>query len=213
MRQRVLADRTPVTRLLAHALAVERGGRPVLRDVSFALDAGEALLVGGRNGAGKTTLLRALAGLVPLAGGRLLWEGEDALADRTEHARRLAFLGHADALKPGLTARENLFLHARLGGLGAAAIGDGLRAVGLETLADVPAARLSAGQRRRLALARTFLRPAALVLLDEPATALDAASVAALGRLLAAHRARGGSVIASAHGTLPLTDAASLALP
>jgi heme exporter protein A len=150
-----------------------------------------------------------MAGLVPPAEGRLLWNGEDALADRAGHARRLRYLGHGDALKPALTARENLDFYARLwGGETAPA----LAALGLEGLADLPARVLSSGQKRRLALARLALAPASLWLLDEPTVGLDAASVERLGELLAAHRDRGGIVLAATHLPLPLKDAAELAL-
>lgn len=198
--------------LEARALAVARGGRVVLDDIGFTLAAGGALLLEGRNGAGKSTLLRAVAGLVPLAGGTLLWDGADALADRDAHASRLAFLGHTDAIKPGLTLHENLRLAARLAGRDDAAIAAALAAQGLGPLADIPSARLSSGQRRRLALARTFLAARPLLLLDEPATGLDAGAIARLEALLDRHRAGGGAVIASSHGGLALPGAATLAL-
>ncbi len=199
-------------RFEASGLAVTRAGRQVLGGVAFSLGAGGALLLAGRNGAGKTTLLRALAGLALPSAGTLLWNGADALADRALHATRLAFLGHADAIKPGLTLHENLRLAARLAGLGDAAIGAALDAVGLAPLAHAPSARLSAGQRRRLALARVFLAARPLLLLDEPATGLDAASIARLEALLAQHRASGGAVIASSHGGLVMPGAAMLVL-
>lgn len=201
-----------MTRLEAKGLAVARGGRAVLRDIGFTLAPGEALVLAGRNGAGKSTLLRAIAGLVPLAGGTLLWDGDDAFADRDRHADRLAFLGHADAIKPGLTLHENLRLAARLAGRDDAAITAALGSVGLAQLAAAPSARLSSGQRRRLALARVFLAGRALLLLDEPTTGLDAASVATLEALLARHREGGGAVIASSHGGLAMPGAAMLVL-
>ena len=135
-------------------LACWRGERAVFAGLSFRLDAGGALLLTGANGAGKSSLLRLLAGLIPAAEGRLLWEGEDTLADRVAHARRLRYLGHGDALKPSLTAAENLGFYAKLWG---GEVAPALAALGLTELADLPARVLSSGQKRRLALARLAL--------------------------------------------------------
>jgi heme exporter protein A len=195
--------------LEAKGLACWRGERAVFAGLSFAMAPGGALLLTGPNGAGKSTLLRVLAGLIPAAEGRLLWRGEDALADRAGHAARLRYLGHGDALKPALTARENLGFYARLWG---GEVAPALDALGLSELADLPARVLSSGQKRRLALARLALAPADLWLLDEPTVGLDAASVARLGALLAAHRGRGGIVLAATHLPLPLPDAGELRL-
>jgi heme exporter protein A len=190
-------------------LACWRGERAVFAGLSFRLAPGGALLLTGPNGAGKSSLLRLVAGLIPAAEGRLLWHGEDALADRVAHARRLRYLSHADALKPSLTARENLDFYARLWG---GAVQPALAALGLAELADLPARVLSSGQKRRLALARLALAPAPLWLLDEPTVGLDAASVERLGRLLAAHREAGGMVMSATHLPLPLPHAAELRL-
>lgn len=198
-------------------LACWRGERAVFAGLSFRLDAGGALLLTGANGAGKSSLLRLLAGLIPAAEGRLLWEGEDTLADRVAHARRLRYLGHGDALKPSLTAAENLGFYAKLWG---GEVAPALAALGLTELSDLPARVLSSGQKRRLALARLALDAASagsppvapLWLLDEPTVGLDAASVARLGALLAAHRGRGGMVLAATHLPLPLPDAGELRL-
>jgi heme exporter protein A len=194
----------------AQALAGERGGRIVFAAVSFALAPGGALVLTGPNGAGKTSLLRVLAGLGRIAEGALLWDGRPALEDRIAHAARLALVGHQDALKPALTVAQTLVHEARiLGGEAAAAIA----ALELEALAEHPVRILSAGQRRRVALARLVLAAARpLWLLDEPTVALDMEGVATLGRVLAAHRARGGMVVASSHLALPLEDAAELRL-
>jgi heme exporter protein A len=190
-------------------LACWRGERAVFAGISFTLPPGGALLLVGPNGAGKSSLLRLLAGLIPAAEGRLLWDGADALADRVSHATRLRYLGHADALKPSLTVMENLAFFARLwGGQVAPALAD----VGLAELANLPARVLSSGQRRRLALARLALAPTPLWLLDEPTVGLDAASVERLGALLARHRAAGGMVLAATHLPLPLPDAGELRL-
>ena len=195
--------------LEAEALAAFRGERLVFRDLSFRVPAGGALVLAGPNGSGKSTLLRVLAGLGRAEAGRLLWAGEDALADRTAHAARVAYVGHLDAVKPGLTVTENLRFAVRLAG---GAIGDALRAFALEGLAELPARMLSAGQKRRLALARLVLSAAPLWLLDEPTLGLDVASVERFGAVLAAHLAGGGMVIAATHLPLPLADAAELRL-
>jgi heme exporter protein A len=194
-------------------VAAFRGDHLVFADLSFRLEPGGALVLIGRNGSGKTTLLRLVAGLMPRAAGEVLWAGEDALADLPSHGQRLAYLGHQDALKLGLTAAENLALWARVErDTRAAAIEQALAAVGLEDLAHLPARMLSAGQRRRVAIARLLVSGAVLWLLDEPTTALDTASVARLGGLAAAHRAAGGMVIAATHLDLPLPGAAEFSL-
>ncbi|HJS88302.1 MAG TPA: heme ABC exporter ATP-binding protein CcmA, partial [Acetobacteraceae bacterium] len=136
--------------LQAEAIAAFRGERLVLRDVSFSLASGGALLLTGANGAGKSTLLRLLTGLGRPAAGRVLWRGQDIRDDLAAHAARIAYVGHQDAVKPGLTAAENLGFTARVGG---GAVGPALEALGIAALADIPARMLSAGQRRRLALA------------------------------------------------------------
>jgi heme exporter protein A len=195
--------------LRAESLTAIRGERLVFEDVSFAVAEGGALILSGRNGAGKSTLLRLLAGLARPDAGRLLWNGADALADRTEHGSRVALLGHQDALKPGLTAAENLTFAARLSGR---PVAPALAALGLGDLATLPARMLSAGQKRRLALARVSLSLAKLWLLDEPTLGLDAQAVDELASLLARHREAGGMVVAATHVGLPLPDAATLRL-
>ena len=195
--------------LIAQDLAVFRGERLVFRDLGFGIARGEALLLAGPNGSGKSTLLRVLAGLLSPIAGSLTWDGADVFADRAAHAARVAYLGHQDAVKPGLSAAENLAFSARISGGDAIAA---LAAHGLEDLADLPARMLSAGQKRRLALARLGLSGGMLWLLDEPTLGLDTASVERLGAVLAAHRARGGMVIAATHLPLPLPDAGELRL-
>lgn len=189
----------------ADALAAFRGERLVFDDISFRVEAGGALLLLGANGAGKSTLLRLLAGLIRPAAGTLLWDGGDALADPQAHAERLIYIGHQDAVKPGLSVAENLRFAAR-----GHPVGPALDKLGLGALAALPARMLSAGQRRRLALARLALSARPLWLLDEPTLGLDDASLARLAALLAAHRAQGGLVIAATHLTLPLAGAAEL---
>ncbi len=195
--------------LQAQDLACLRSERLVFAELSFSVGAGEAVLLVGANGAGKSTLLRVLAGLLPPLEGTLLWNGAEALADRAAHARRLRYIGHGDALKPALTAAENLDFYARLWG---GAVAPALAALGLAELAELPARVLSSGQKRRLALARLALAPCPIWLLDEPTVGLDAASVDRLGVLLAQHRAAGGLVLAATHLPLPLPGARELRL-
>ena len=195
--------------LTAENVAVFRGERLVFRDLGFRVPAGGALVLAGPNGSGKSTLLRLLAGLVRPAAGAVLWDGADALSDLAAHGRRVAYVGHQDAVKPGLTVTENLRF--------AATVSDrpielALTALGLQPLADLPARMLSAGQKRRLALSRLILSVAPLWLLDEPTLGLDTASIERFGVLLAAHRASGGLVVAATHVPLPLPDAADLRL-
>lgn len=176
-----------------------RGERLVLNGISFSLGTGGFLLLRGANGAGKSTLLRALAGLTPLAAGALFWNGGPALADFCAHAERVAWLGHNDAVKPMLTAAEHVPVAA-------------LATVGLEKFADISVRLLSAGQKRRLAIARVVASQRVLWLLDEPTTGLDAASVARFAGICAAHRAGGGMIIASTHTPLEAPDAQELFL-
>lgn len=195
--------------LAAEDIAVFRGERLVLHDLSFTVPSGGALVLAGPNGSGKSTLLRLLAGLVRPAAGRVLWDGADALGDLAGHGRRVAYVGHQDAVKPGLTVTENLHFAASASGRPIAAA---LSALGLQALAELPARMLSAGQKRRLALSRLMLSTAPLWLLDEPTLGLDTGSIERFGALLAAHRASGGMVVAATHVPLPLTDAAGLRL-
>ena len=195
--------------LEARSLAAIRGERLVFRDVSFSLAPGGALVLVGPNGAGKSSLIRLLAGLTPAAAGGLLWDGENALDDPPLHATRLSFVGHLDAIKPGLTVAGNLGLARRIA---PEAIIAALATVDLDRFADLPARLLSSGQRRRLALARLALSPAPLWLLDEPTTGLDAASVRRLEQRFAQHRAKGGMIVAATHLPLDLPGTQSLDL-
>lgn len=194
--------------LSGEALCCQRGGRLVFEDLGFSVAAGEALLVTGRNGAGKSSLLRMIAGLLRIAGGSLSLAGGDSERSIGEQAH---YLGHSDALKPALTVKENLsFWTAWLGGDGQ--IRDALAMVGLETLATLPAAYLSAGQRRRLSIARLVAVKRPLWLLDEPTSALDTASQGMLLSLMRAHIAAGGIILAATHLPLGLDDAKELKL-
>ncbi|MEQ8396634.1 heme ABC exporter ATP-binding protein CcmA [Thalassobaculum sp.] len=202
---------TGIDRLDVMDLAARRGGRPVFHGVSFTLEQGGALRLAGRNGGGKTTLLRILAGLGRADRGVVRWNGEPIGDDREAHAARLGWLGHADALKPALSARENLQAALRIADRPVAGLDDALDALGLGSLADLPASWLSSGQRRRVALARVLAGAAPLWLLDEPTVGLDAVSVVALERSIASHRADGGMVVAATHTALDLgSDTVSL---
>jgi heme exporter protein A len=196
-------------RLSATDLACRRGGRDVFAGVSFSVASGESLTIRGRNGAGKSSLLRMVAGLVRVAGGQLSLEGGDPELTLGEQAH---YLGHLDALKPSLSVEENLRFWS--GFLGAAAIdlSEPLRAVGLDTLSDLPAAYLSAGQRRRLSIARLITVERPLWLLDEPTSTLDAAAQVRLGEIMQAHSAGGGIILAATHGPLQLDGARELNL-
>lgn len=196
-------------RLSAVDLACHRGGREVFAGVNFALDAGQALMVTGRNGAGKSSLLRTIVGLVRIAAGRLALDGGDPDLTIAEQAH---YLGHQDALKPSLSVGENLRFWAGFFGGGAAQTGPALEAVGLDALADLPAAYLSAGQRRRLSIARLIAAPRRIWLLDEPTSALDAMAQERLSRLMREHLGGGGLVIAASHGPIGLDAARELRL-
>jgi heme exporter protein A len=181
-------------------LACERGGRLVFAHLDFSLVAGEMLVLRGANGSGKSTLLRVMAGLTPVLSGEIRWGDGAIQADRIAHNSRCHFVGHQDALKPVLTVRQNLQLWQTLRGGTPERIHLALEQLGLARLADLPARLLSAGQRRRLALARLVAIAAPLWLLDEPATALDADGAARLEQILRDHLADGGRVVLSSHG-------------
>jgi heme exporter protein A len=195
-------------------LACRRGGRRVFDRLSFGLAAGELLALTGRNGSGKTSLLRVLALLVRPETGTIRWQGADVLAEPEIWRGRLAWLGHLDGLKADLSVRENLLVAERLRG-GASAVDrlDGvLIAFDLAGLALRPVRTLSAGQRRRTALARVALSQAPVWLLDEPLNALDQPAQGAFRAALAKHLAAGGLALAATHADLGL-PARTLDLP
>ena len=181
-------------------LACERGGRLVFARLDFSLAAGEMLVLRGANGSGKSTLLRVMAGLTPVLGGEIRWGDGAIQADRIAHNSRCHYVSHQDALKPVLTVRQNLQLWQSLRNGTPERIELALEHLGIARLADLPARLLSAGQRRRLALARLVAMAAPLWLLDEPATALDADGAARLEQVLRDHLAGGGRVVLSSHG-------------
>jgi len=198
-------------RLRAWDLAIERGGRRLFEGLSFEAEAGAALIVTGPNGAGKSSLLRALCGFLPIEAGGFALEGGDKDLSVVEQAH---YLGHAEAIKGALTAGENLvFWAAMLGGepSRAAALA-ALARLGLAHVIDFPARALSAGQKRRVALARLLVARRPLWLLDEPTTALDAAARGAFAAIMQAHLDAGGVLVAATHASLGLNNARELKL-
>jgi heme exporter protein A len=196
-------------RLLGSDLVCIRGGRQVFSGVGFAVEAGAALLVTGPNGAGKSSLLRLIAGLVGVAGGGIALDGGDGELTIGEQAH---YLGHQDALKSSLSVEENLAFWASVLGDGTARVGTALAAVGLDGLARLPAIYLSAGQRRRLSIARLIAIARPIWLLDEPTSGLDASGQAMLADLMRAHLAAGGLILAATHGPIGLDGATELRL-
>jgi heme exporter protein A len=195
-------------RLEASGLACVRNGREVFTGLGFSIGTGEALLVTGRNGAGKSSLLRMIAGLVRTARGNLTLVDADPDQTIPEQAH---YLGHQDALKPALTVVENLSFWARYLG-GSEPVQEALAAVGLSALAGLPAAYLSAGQRRRLSIARLLAAKRPLWLLDEPTSALDREAQDTLAGLMRQHLAGGGIIVAATHGPIGLDGAKELRL-
>jgi heme exporter protein A len=193
-------------------LTCRRGERLIFRDLSFALGAGDALVLTGPNGSGKSSLLRVMAGLLPPHAGSLAWNGGAIAEDRAAHRARLHFVGHQDAIKPVLTVLETVHFWGGLRGGGTSAADAALHRFGLGALASLPCRLLSAGQRRRLALARLIAAPAPLWLLDEPTTGLDRDATTDLETAIAEHREAGGIVVASTHIPVALAGAQTLSL-
>jgi heme exporter protein A len=190
-----------VTVFAGQDLACLRGERLVFAGLSFHIAAGETLLLRGPNGSGKSSLLRCMAGLLAPVAGTQTWNDQPVADDADGHRARLRYLGHQDAVKPALTVRENLAFWQQLHAIrDAAAIGKALADLGIDHLADLPARLLSAGQRRRAALARLLAAPGALWLLDEPTTALDDESIERFARMIQRHCANGGMAVLSSHG-------------
>ncbi|MEM0945408.1 MAG: heme ABC exporter ATP-binding protein CcmA [Pseudomonadota bacterium] len=192
--------------LLVEHLKVRRAGRTILNDLTFGLEAGRAAALRGPNGAGKSTLIRALAGLLPLAGGDARLGEISLAADRGFFQEHVAYGGHLDAVKPGLTVAENLGLWAALhGGPGREAAA--LERFGLTRIAARPAVECSAGQKRRLGLARLLVADKPLWILDEPTVSLDRDAVALVAHLVAEHIAEGGLALIATHVDLGLDTA------
>jgi heme exporter protein A len=192
--------------LAARGLTASRGANRLFRDVGFEVDGGEWVALRGANGSGKTTLLRCVAGLAHADAGETEWNGTPCAQAREAFHADLLYAGHLPGIKDELSAEENLHTALALRGVACAAPGlrEALETVGLFARRKLPARRLSAGQRRRIGLARLYVDPAPLWLLDEPLTALDSEGQALFGRLLARHLARGGlAVIATHHALTP----------
>jgi len=191
----------PVPLLQARALSFLRLDEPVFAPLDFSLFPGELALVEGDNGSGKTTLLRMLAGLLHIGAGELHWRGE--LLRRDTCAGDILFLGHQLGLKADLSPRENLHVATSLHGIREGlTIAGTLASIGLRGYEDEPVRRLSAGQKKRAALARLQLLPAALWLLDEPYANLDRHGIAQVNQLLENHIAAGGAALVTSHGTV-----------
>jgi len=189
-------------RLSGRGLRCIRGGREVFSGLDFEVSAGQALAVTGPNGAGKTSLLRLIAGLLALSGGAIDLAGANSELTLPEQAH---YLGHRDALKPSLSIAENLaFWRDFLGGEAFNAEAS-LAAAGLAHAAQLPAAVLSAGQRRRLSIARLLCVRRPVWLLDEPTSALDAVGQAMFARVMQEHLAGGGLIVAATHAPLEVT--------
>jgi heme exporter protein A len=186
--------------LSAHDIHVWRGDRKVIGGISVEAAGGDCIHVAGPNGSGKTTLLRVLAGFLSPEQGSVTWGGRSIAADRDAYGANLSYLAHSDGLKPELTARENLAFEVGLRRrLEKSEIDDGLSRVGLAASADQPAAVHSAGQRRRLAMARVMLAATPLWILDEPFTNLDGTGIALVTEVIGSHLDRGGAVLMAAH--------------
>ncbi len=206
------ASSAPAALLEVRALSFARNDEPVFGPLDFVLQAGETVLVEGDNGAGKSTLLRLLSGLLAPSAGEIRLRGQPLTLALL--SPEVALLSHAGGLKPELTARENLDFSAGLRGLRLGIDPEAaLRQVGLDGYADVPVRQLSAGQKKRVALARVLLAPVALWLLDEPYANLDREGIRLVNRLLEEHAARGGAALVTSHGAYAYTSGAPRRLP
>lgn len=189
--------------LEARAAHLWRGEKHLLRGVSFALHSGELLQVVGPNGVGKTSLLRAVAGLLPLEAGEVYWRGQLLPEARDDFHRELAYLAHANGLKNDLTALENLRFGVSIRrAVTTEELRETLQLLRVESCADLPVRALSAGQKRRVALARVMLTRASLWILDEPITNLDKAGIALFESRIAEHMRAGGMILTAAHQLL-----------
>lgn len=188
-------------------LACRRGGRRIFENLAFHLKSGGLLLVMGPNGSGKSTFLRAVAGLLSLERGVLTCDGQAISARDPDYHADLVYVGHKNAIKPSLTVRENLDFWARFSGVPGAGEA-ALDVLDLRPLADMRAGELSAGQQRRLALSRLFLRPVPLWLLDEPTVGLDRQNGERFAAAMTDHLAAGGMIMAATHADLGVSDPA-----
>ena len=194
-----------ISTLAVTNLALSRGDRPLFEQFSLTVSAGEAVALTGANGAGKTSLLRAIAGFIRPDAGEIVFSGADGALEAEEaRGRDLHLLGHLDGLKSGRSAWEELLFQVHWTGGTDASAEAACTALGLGRLRPLEVRKLSAGQRRRVALARLIASPRTLWLLDEPLTPLDAAWRARFGEIMAAHVAGGGMIIAAVHDPLPI---------
>jgi len=187
-------------------LSCRRAGRLVFHDLSFQVQAGQAAALRGPNGVGKSTLLRQLAGMIPVAGGEARLGDVSLVRDRQGFQERVAYAGHLDAVKPALSIGENLTLWAEIHGNDAARAEAALERFGLDVIATRPAAQCSAGQKRRLGLARLLVADRPLWLLDEPTVSLDGEAAALVAYLVREHVASGGMALIATHVELGLGD-------
>jgi len=199
--------------LQVEGLTCYRGERLLFKEMNFTVNAGDVLEISGRNGSGKTTLLRLLCGLLLPEHGTLLWRGQPINKIRPLYHSELAYIGHTDAIKGDLTNRENLMVAGALHGGGGIDPEQALEKVGLSKIPELPGRFLSAGQRRRLALARLLVNRARLWLLDEPFTALDKTAIRTIATLLEEHAAGGGMAIFTSHHTINVAHAQVLEIP
>ncbi|RZJ02371.1 MAG: heme ABC exporter ATP-binding protein CcmA [Brevundimonas sp.] len=188
--------------LTVSSMTLSRGERTLFRDLSFSLASGEAVALTGANGAGKTSLLRAIAGFLRPDAGTVAFTAAEPSEARAKH---LHWLGHLDGLKGGRSAREELAFQAAWLGADRDGIAAAIDLLALEPLLELEVRKLSAGQRRRLALARLVASPRPLWLLDEPLSPLDARWREAVGVLMRAHLDKGGAVLAAVHDPLPVS--------
>ena len=197
-------------RLLAENLGGERGGETVFSGIHFALAQGQALIVTGPNGSGKSTLLRVVAGLLPVAEGRVSIEGGGE--DFPTVAAVCHYLGHLNAMKTALSVTENLRFWRDFSGAGVASVEEALETVGLGSIGHLPFGYLSTGQRRRAAIAKLLVSHRPLWLLDEPTAGLDKASEARFAALMTKHCEEGGMIVAATHLPLGIEGAKELVM-
>lgn len=198
--------------LIARQLTLWRGYRCLFEDLGFEVNSGQVGVVRGPNGSGKTTLLRVLAGLTRAETGEVCWRGQNIEADRSGFGAQMAYLGHKTGLKADLSARQNLDFARHLGGGASDQEAATWTALDLDTIRDLPVRYLSAGQQRRVALARILTSNADLWLMDEPLTNLDVRGRAFVSDSLARHIGRGGTAVVATHSELDLPESDCLAV-
>lgn len=198
--------------LQVNDLALFRGERCLFSNLSFSLNSGQVLQLHGENGSGKTSLIRALCTLLPIEAGEISWRGQSFPAVREQYLAEMCYVGHSEAIKADLSPRENLEFTATLLNAPDTAVNAAVERVGLTDQVDLPCRHLSAGQRRRVALARLLISQATLWLLDEPLTALDGHGRKLVEQLIGEHADNGGAVIFTTHQPLSLSAAQILSL-